>query len=345
MRRQLLSSLRTPKNLLVSRRTIWTSIKHTVCVTGASGFVGSQIVKHLLKDGYEVRAAVRDVDDGAKNAHLKKLQNKYHALDLVSIPDIMKPEGFSRAFSSCKYVIHSASPVFLDSSDENDFIPPAVEGTKMVLNEAKKAGVQRVVFTSTMATICGSQRNKNSDHVWSEEDWNDEPASPYSKSKVMAEKAAWEFHEETGLELATIHPSFVVGPFLPERVVSSAKVMMPLLRGEHKNGAKLMKFGLVDVRDVAVAHIKAMTTPEANGQRYLVSDKDQYATMDLVELIQKHFVDLYLPKEYEDKKMHTSVKNSADNRKVKQLMGVDSLISAEVALKDFVQSLKDNGFL
>jgi nucleoside-diphosphate-sugar epimerase len=141
-------------------------------------------------------------------------------------------------FKGCKYVVHCASPVVFQAEDpERDIIKPAVEGTTNVLRAAVAAGVTRVVYTATMASICGSQREKDPDHVWTEEDWNDAPGTHYSRSKTLAEKAAWDFAKEhPQLEFVTIHPSYVIGPMTLKRAEGySVEGMIKLLRGDFKD--------------------------------------------------------------------------------------------------------------
>jgi nucleoside-diphosphate-sugar epimerase len=189
-----------------------------ILVTGASGYIACHIVKKLMEKGYRVRGTVRSLKDEKKVAPLRNLvQNPKHELELVEA-DLLKEEKWSDAVKGCTFVIHTASP-FPNSSpkDENELITPAVNGTLYVLRACVQEGskVKRVVLTSSVAAIAGSNFENN--RTYTEKDWpNVDILDPYSKSKTLAEKSAWNFLEERKknklpcFELAVINPGYVM---------------------------------------------------------------------------------------------------------------------------------------
>ena len=189
-----------------------------ILVTGASGYIASHIVKKLLEKGFRVRGTVRSLKDEKKVAPLRKLvPNPKHELELVEA-DLLKEETWINAVKGCTYVLHTASP-FPNSSpkDENELINPAVNGTLYVLRACVQDGVKikRVVLTSSIAAIAGANFEQN--RTYTEKDWPKvEALDPYSKSKTMAEKSAWDFLEQRKknnlpcFELAVINPGYVM---------------------------------------------------------------------------------------------------------------------------------------
>ena len=238
----------------------------TVCVTGASGFVGSRIVADLLEKGVTVRATVRDPSNTEKYGFLQDLPGAQGKLTLHA-GKLLEAGSFDEAMTGCDYAIHTASPYALDVKDpQRDLVDPAVEGTENVLKSAQKAGVKRVVVTSSMAAITDEP---DSDRVLTEEDWNEKSSlerNPYYLSKAEAERAAWKFNEaHDDLEVITINPYLVIGPSLTPSLNTSNKVFVDILGGEYP-GVMSITWGIVDVRDVSQAHIKAMENDEAAGR-------------------------------------------------------------------------------
>lgn len=273
---------------------------------------------------------------------LKSLPHASENLKIFQVVDLMVGD-FRPAFQGCDFVIHTASPVVMTAPDpENDIIKPAVEGTLNVLRCAKDAGVKRVVVTASMASMCGSQREKNPDHVWNEADWNDAPGSPYSKSKVLAERAAWDYCAANGLELVTIHPSFVIGPITLARTDSFSIIfLLDLLNGKFKDtGIPPTTYGLVDIRDVSDAHIKAIEVPAAAGNRYIVGSKDQYSYFEWSQMVRKMYPAYPIP-DYEQKPT-TPRKNGTSNTKVQEHLGL-KFTPLEMTLKDMVESAVEAG--
>ena len=264
--------------------------KATVLVTGASGFIGMHCILQLLDQGYQVRGTVRSA---AKGEHLRQTLQPHsaHTQNLTfAEADLLQDAGWAEAMSGCDFVLHVASPLPLaEPKDENDLIRPAVEGTLRVLRAANEASVRRVVQTSSVAAVLhGHDRNR----VFDESDWTnlDNPVAAYPKSKTLAEKAAWEYvnQPEVTLELATINPSYVLGPVLDaQKTSASAEVILTILRRQYP-GTPRLNFAVVDVRDVAAAHIAAMTTPEAAGKRFICSSENIWM-QEMAQALQAQF--------------------------------------------------------
>lgn len=242
-----------------------------VLVTGATGFVAAELVKQLLEAGYRVRGTTRDVAKSKADGYLMSLPGAEQRLELFEA-DLLDPGAFDRAVPGCEYVMHTASPFVLDVEDpQRDLVDPAMNGTTSVLESVSRAGgVRRVVLTSSFAAMSGAPK----DGVWSEEDWNDVSSlehGPYAYSKTMAERAAWDFmnHGDHSFDLVVINPTGVIGPSIVPRLNQSHSVFVSATNGEIP-GIIDLHFPIVDVRDVARAHILAMENPEAAG-RYLCS--------------------------------------------------------------------------
>ncbi len=225
-----------------------------VLVTGASGFIARQVAAELRSHGYRVRGTARRDVDG---------------VDELVRADLAADAGWAEAVDGCDYVMHVASPFPVGvPSSEDELIRPAVDGTLRVLRAAASAGVRRVVLTSSIAAIVSGHRDAV---VRNESDWSDLERSPaYAKSKTLAERAAWDFAQESGIELVAVNPGMVLGPLLSPEVNTSVDVVRRLLAREVPGSPK-MGFALVDVRDVAVGHRLAMETPIAAGQRYVLA--------------------------------------------------------------------------
>ncbi|KAF7135018.1 hypothetical protein RHSIM_Rhsim08G0181700 [Rhododendron simsii] len=191
-----------------------------VCVTGASGYIASWIVKLLLDRGYTVKGTVRSLSDPKKMDHLLSLHGAKERLQLFEA-NLMEEGSFDSVVDGCECVFHTASPVFLESSNPQDeLIKPAVKGTQNVLGScAKVPSIKRVVLTSSMASVAFNSRPRNPDVVI-DETWFSDPVYCeesklfYHLSKTLAEDAAWKFARENGIDLVTINPGFVFGPLL-----------------------------------------------------------------------------------------------------------------------------------
>jgi len=251
-----------------------------VLVTGATGYVAGWIVKQLLDNGITVHAAVRNPDNKEKLAHLNELAAQSKGSIKYFKSDLLKDGSYAEAMEGCELVFHTASPFFLDVKDpQKELIDPAVKGTRNVLEQASKSGsVKRVVLTSSCAAIYtdASDTENAPNGMITEEIWNTTASlsyQPYSYSKTLAEKEAWKIAEtQSEWDLVVINPSFVMGPALNANTATSESVSLLKQMGDgtFKSGVPNMGFGVIDVRDLALAHYNAGFTPEAEG-RHIIS--------------------------------------------------------------------------
>ena len=246
----------------------------TVLVTGGTGFVGIHTILQLLQKGYKVKTTLRNLN--RQNEVLEILKNEgisqFENLEFVEA-DLTRNDNWEEATKGCTYVLHVASPFpSTEPKNPDDVIIPAKQGTLRVLKAAKNAGVKRVVMTSSFGAIGYSIDPKN--HIFTEEDWTDPNAAntTYIKSKTLAELTAWDFIKNEGdkMELTVINPVGIFGPVLGKDFSSSIQMVEQLMNGKMP-ATPNVSFGIVDVRDVADIHIKAMTSPKAKGQRFLVT--------------------------------------------------------------------------
>ena len=252
----------------------------TVLLTGSSGYIGKHITLRLLSDGYKVKASVRsktkqDEVSLAMTAHLPTNFDLGAKLSFVEL-DLESDSGWDEAIKEVDVLVHSASPFPIASpADENDLIRPAVEGTLRALRAAHRAGVKRVILTSSVAAIYGTDL-PTSLTEFDETVWSD-PNHPvgrvaYTKSKTLAEKAAWEYiaTEAPELELTTINPVLVTGAPLDRHFGASVSVVERILKGKDPMLPDL-SFSLVDVKDVAAMHVKAISNDATKGERFIAS--------------------------------------------------------------------------
>jgi nucleoside-diphosphate-sugar epimerase len=274
-----------------------------ICVTGASGYIASWIVKYLLESGFVVHATVRDPSKASTVAHLKKAAEAAKGHLKLFGADLLRKGSFDEAVSGCELVIHTASPfVIRGFSDAHEaLIRPAVEGTENVLQACNRAeSVRRVVLTSSVASIYGDAVEilTAPGGVFDEQLWNktsSEHHQPYSYSKVMAEHKAWEIcRKQNRWDMVTINPSLVMGPSLTTQTQStSIDVMRDLGSGRQKTGVPMLEFGIVDVREVARAHILAGMNPDAEG-RYILSGHTA-SLLEMASVLRKQFPQYPLP--------------------------------------------------
>ncbi len=244
----------------------------TVLVTGGSGYLGGWCVVELLRRGYRVRTTVRDL---AREPDVRAaVGTQVDAGDRLTVvaADLLDDAGWADAVGGCDYVLHVASPFPPQQpKDPDELIVPARDGTLRVLAASLDAGVDRVVVTSSVAAITGSGKAV-SGRPLDERDWSD-PDNPklsfYAGSKTVAERAAWDFMAERGAteKLATVNPGAIIGPVLNDDRSFSLQAIERLLGG--MPGVPRIGFSFVDVRDVADLEIRAMTAPEAGGERFV----------------------------------------------------------------------------
>lgn len=264
----------------------------TVLVTGGNGFVGMHCILKLLQDGYRVRSAVRKLERGEKMR--KALSSHVSVTDLSLVEaDLGRDEGWDSAMRGCEYVLHVASPVpRTPVRNAEEVIGPAREGTLRVMKAAAQAGVRRVVMTSSTAAVLWGQ-DRSGTKVYDERDWTilNSTVAPYEQSKTLAERAAWEFVEnlpaEGRLELVTLLPGVVLGPVLGDEFSISGELIRKLMTRELP-AVPALGFAPVDVRDVAHAHVTAMTSPDAAGQRFILA-LEHTPWRDMAAILAKHY--------------------------------------------------------
>ena len=246
-----------------------------VLVTGGSGYIGLHCISLLLKEGYAVRTSLRSMKRKKEiQEALSGLIKNSERLEFCQL-DLMRDDGWDAAVKGCDYVLHVASPVYeKNMQDENSFIQPAKEGLLRALKPAVKYKIKRFVMTSSIAAITQGHEDKEIDESF----WSviDENTLPYIKSKTYAEKAMWDYmnqNEKTKkIEVCTINPSFVFGPSLTYDMGASNLLIRALLVGKLPALAKI-QFNVVNVIDVAKAHVLAIKSDSAAGQRFIVSEK------------------------------------------------------------------------
>jgi nucleoside-diphosphate-sugar epimerase len=271
-----------------------------VMVTGASGYIAGWIVKYLLEAGHTVHGTVRDPSKPGLE-HLHRLAAAHGGRLKLFKADLLGQGSFDAAMQGCELVIHTASPFIISGFKDAKaaLVRPAVEGTRNVLEAANRtASVKRVVLTSSVAAIFGDNADLGQvpGGVFTEKQWNTTSSlthQPYAYSKTAAEREAWAIHDrQSRWDLVTINPSFVLGPSLTRSTAStSIGTMKQLGGGQMKPGAPALMFGVVDVRDVAQAHIKAGFTPSASG-RHIVSAREM-SMLEMGTVLRKHFGDAY----------------------------------------------------
>jgi nucleoside-diphosphate-sugar epimerase len=252
-----------------------TSTQQRVLVTGGSGFIAGHCILRLLEQGHLVRTTVRSLQ--RENAVREVLAGAGMvdgaALDFVAA-DLTGDGGWAEAVAGCDFVLHVASPVHPGAvKNEDDVIVPAREGTLRVLRAARDAGVKRIVLTSAFHAV--GYGHPDTGHTFTEDDWTvlDGPGvDAYGRSKTLAERAAWDFIATEGgaTELVTILPVAVLGPVLGREVSGANHLVQRILAGGLPGYPNLW-IPIVDVRDVAAAHVSAMTAPGAAGHRFLVA--------------------------------------------------------------------------
>ncbi|KAA2242959.1 aldehyde reductase [Chitinophaga agrisoli] len=267
----------------------------TVLVTGGTGFVGIHCILQLLQQGYQVRTTIRslskkdEVISMLKTGGLTSIENLS-----FTVADLTQDANWEVATQGCTYVLHIASPIHLHlPKHEDDMIRPAVDGTLRVLKAARNAGVQRVVMTSNFGAVGYSHTDRTT--LITEESWtnpNEKGLSAYNKSKVLAEEAAWDFIKKEGgaMELTVINPMGIFGPSLSPVLSSGFGLLQKVMDGTMK-ALPDITLGIVDVRDVAELHLRAMTAPEAKGQRFLALAGGTMSLLEIARLLKEKLPD------------------------------------------------------
>ena len=254
-------------------------MSNKIFVTGASGFIAKHILRDLLDAGYEVRGSLRTMNraDEVREAllkHVKDHESVNNRLEIAEL-DLNRDDGWEAALQNTTALLHTASPFPLaQPKNEDDVIRPAVEGTQRALSAALASGLKRVILTSSTVAIT-NRKLADGQNAYNENDWTDVDsamATPYAKSKTLAERAAWDFvAEHPEMQLTTINPGMVYGPPLDQQFGTSVQTIKRFLQAR---GPMLPRFGfpIVDVRDVSRMHIRALEVPKSIGRRLLCAE-------------------------------------------------------------------------
>ncbi len=260
-----------------------------VLLTGITGYIGLHCAVELLKKGYAVRGSLRSVKkaDSITNLISRHIDPKGN-LEFCEL-DLLKDDGWSQAAQGCDFVMHVASP-FVSSipKDENELIKPAVEGTLRALNAAHEAGIKRVVLTSSMVAMLG---NLVGDENINQNSWtnvNAGNATAYLKSKTLAEKSAWDFVKDKGMELVTIHPGPVYGPTLSNNLSGESMDLFKRMITGKLPGMIKAGINMSDVRDVANIHVLALENEQAAGQRFIVATEKAHFFGEISKLLKSN---------------------------------------------------------
>lgn len=262
-----------------------------VLVTGGSGFLGAHCIVQLLQAGYAVSTTVRSpAREETVRAMLRTAGIEPGDALGFAVADLTTDDGWDTAVAGCDFVLHVASPFPATvPKDENELIVPARDGALRVLRAARTAEVRRVVLTSSFAAL--SYGHTDLDRTFTETDWTDLDGphlSAYAKSKTLAERAAWDFveHDGDGLELAVVNPVGIIGPMLGGDMSTSVTLIHRLLNRDLP-GLPRLSYSLVDVRDVAGLHLRAMTDPAARGERFLAASGEPVWIADVARLLRE----------------------------------------------------------
>lgn len=253
---------------------------NSVCVTGASGFIGSHLVRSLLAAGHVVRATVRDPDDHAKTDHLRAMAGAAERLTLWRA-DLLEPGSYDDAVAGCDWVCHVAAAVLLRADDpQREIVDVAVKGTENVLAAIDRAeSVTRVGLTSSIAAVGTTARRAG--HVYTEDDWNDDATvdtNPYGLAKTLSERSVWAHHDarpaDRRYDLTVVNPSVVLGKLdVKAHVKSSPAIIRDVMRGGF-HGCPPLAFSVVDVADVCAALLAGLERGVTG--RFIVSARSMW---------------------------------------------------------------------
>ncbi|KAH0458511.1 hypothetical protein IEQ34_013826 [Dendrobium chrysotoxum] len=303
------------------------AINETVCVTGGSGFIGSWLVRLLLDRGYTVHATVQNLQDHAETKHLEALEGAPARLRLFQL-NLLDPASIVAALRGATGVFHLASPCIVDRvhDPEAQLLEPAVKGTLNVLRAAHDGGARRVVVTSSISAIMPSP-GWPTDVIW------------YPASKTMAEKQAWDFAKENGLDLVVVNPGTVMGPIIPPSINASMLMLLRLLQGctEHYEDFYM---GSVHVKDVALAHILLYENPSASGRHLCVESIIHFS--DFASKVAELYPEYNVPKFPKDTQPGL-LRAQYPSKKLINL-GMQ-FVPIEQIIKDSVESLKSKGHI
>ncbi|XP_024022047.1 tetraketide alpha-pyrone reductase 1-like [Morus notabilis] len=316
-----------------------------VCVTGASGFIASYLVKLLLQRGYTIKASVRDLNDPKKTEHLVSLDGAKERLHLFEA-NLLEEGSFDSVVDGCECVFHTASPVNLSPTNPQvELIDPALKGTLNVLRSCTKVpSLKRVVLTSSITAVLFNGKPLTPD-VLVDETWVSDPAFCensklwYVLSKTLAEEVAWKFAKENGIDLVAINPGFVIGPFLQPTLNLTVETILNLVNGRAQTFPNSV-YRFVDIRDVALAHIQAFEVASASGRCCVVGNVVHIS--EALNLLRRLYPALSIPQKCEDDK--SAMLTYQISKEKAESLGIN-FTPLEVSLRDTVELLKERGFL
>ncbi|XP_022633150.1 cinnamoyl-CoA reductase 1-like [Vigna radiata var. radiata] len=321
------------------------NIEKVVCVTGASGFIASWIVKFLLQRGYTVRATVRNPANHEKVDHLLKLDGAKERLHLYKA-DLLEEGSFDDAFEGCYGVFHTASPVQSIVNDpQKELIDPAVKGTLNVVKScAKSTSVKRIVLTSSFAAVSYNGRPR-APEVVVDETWFSDPnilrenEKWYSFGKTLAEDAARKCLDEQDIKLIVINPAMTIGPLLQQEMNETSSRILNLINGS-KTLFPNLSFGWVNVKDAANAHVQAYESDSASGRYCLVERVAHFS--EIVNILGQMYPTLQIADKCEDDEPFVPT-YQVSKEKAKSL-GIE-FISLEDSLRETVECFKEKKLL
>lgn len=315
-----------------------------VCVTGGSGYIGSWLVRLLLDRGYIVNATVKDLKDEKETKHLKSFEGAESRLRLFQI-DLLDYESIVAAVTGAAGVFHLASPCTVDEvhDPEKELLAPALEGTNNVLTAAKQLGIKRVVVTSSVSAIVPSPNwpadVPKSEDCWTDEEYCRQKELWYPLSKTLAEKAAWDFSKEKGLDVVVVNPGTVMGPILPPTLNASMQMIFRLIQGCTDIYENFF-MGSVHVKDVALAHILVYENKSATGRHMCVEAISHYG--DFAAMVAELYPEYKIPRLPKDTQPGLMRLQNASKKLID--LGLQ-FIPMEQIIRDSVESLKSKGFL
>ena len=267
-----------------------------VLLTGISGYIGNHCAVELLKNGYSVRGSVRSLSKSRKviDSIEKEIDPKGN-LEFCEL-DLLSDDGWDEAVKGCDFVMHVASPfINIEPKDENELIRPAVDGTMRALNAAKKAGVKRVVLTSSMVSMLEDADKSIKVDVKSWTNVKAKNVSAYAKSKTLAEKAAWEFinaqTDDKPMELSVVNPGPVFGPTLSGDLSGASMGMFKQMITGKMPMVPQAAINMSDVRDIAKIHVLALENEKAAGNRFIVTTQEPYSFQELAKVLRSNGYD------------------------------------------------------
>ena len=305
-----------------------------ILVTGGTSYIGKHVIAQLIEKSYSVRTTVRDKGKVEEiKSDIEKHLNKQISLD-VHIADLLKDDGWEDALKGCDAIIHVAGPFPMSyEGGEKELTGPHQDGAMRVFRFAKDLGINRIVLTSSVASIWNDSTVEDTVRYIDETAWsnlNDDNLDAYTKGKALKEKAAWNFvAENDSIKLTTILPSVVLGPGIGSPVRRGSMEYMLMLINKEMPVAPPLKHGIVDVRDVAKMHIAALENDESIGKRLIITE-NTYWVRELSEMLNKHAhkAPTFTPPVFLVKFLANFDKTI---KPVKPLLGIDISFNTEVA--------------